>query len=151
MWSPIGRAVVELIPVRLQVSLASRVDDELCNALLTREPVADNLTSTILVQDEGSDVFSGSWLVVPSGSAVDQLRINTGDVDGEGGFAFEADGWVLGFVGVDVEVYVTERVAVIGNVEVDGCPLLIISLALAMMLVCAWFWSSEGGIRVRRS
>ena len=136
MSPSISRTVVELIPVRLQVSLASRVDHKLGQTLGTREPLAHNLTGTILVQDKGSDMFNGSWLGVPSRSAVDQAGIDAGDVDGEGGLAFEVDGRVLVGVDVEVEVDVAEGVAVVGYVEVNGCPLLVLGLALVVLLVC---------------
>jgi len=136
MRPPVGRTVVELVPVRLQVSLASRVNYKLGQALGTREPLAHNLTGTILVQDKGSDMFNGSWLGVPSRSAVDQAGIDAGDVDGKGGIAFEVDGRVLVGVCVEVEVDVAEGVAVVGHVEVDGCPLLVFGLALVVLLMC---------------
>ena len=136
MRTPVRRSVVELIPVRLQVSLASRVNHKLGQTLGAGEPLAHNLTSTILVQDKGSDVFNGSWFVVPSRTAVDQAGIDAGDVDGKGGLAFEVDGRVLVGVCVEVEVDVAEGVAVVGYVEVDGCPLLVFGLALVVLLMC---------------
>ena len=137
VWTSIFSTVVELKPVKLQVSLASRMNDELRGLLHgTLEPFADYLGCAIRRQDVGVVVFGDGRLVVPGTAAVDELGFDARDADSHRCFALKAKWGVLEWVDIDEKAQAADLDLVnLGDVEVDCCPLFVVCLVLTDGLV----------------
>lgn len=137
VWASIVGTVVQLEPVELQVSLASRMNDELCGLLHgTLEPFADYLGCAVRRQSVGIVVFSDGGLIVPGTTAVDQLGFDARDADSHWSVALEGKWGVFEGVDIDEESQAADLDIVnLGDVEVDCCPLFGVCLVLTDGLV----------------
>ena len=137
VWTSIVGTVVELKPVELQVSLASRMNDELRGLLHgTLEPFADYLGCAVRRQSVGVVVFGDGRLVVPGTAAVDELGFYARDADSHGCFTLEGKRGVFEGVDVDEESQAADLDLVnLGDVKVDCCPLFGVCLVLTDGLV----------------
>jgi len=137
VWTTIVGTVVQLKPVELQVSLASRMNDELRRLFHgTLEPFADYLGCAVCRQGIGVVVFGDGGLVVPGTAAVDELGFDARDADSHRCFALEGKWSVLEGVDIDEKAQATDfDIVNLGDVEVDCCPLFGVCLVLADGLV----------------